>query len=283
MRLFISAAFLTAMYAGISNCQQAVPASKPEQVRVYSRESGVKLPELLPLSLPVPPATKCKNKIDGTVELSLLVDTNGRARNIMFVRPLGTEAVRLALQIADMDRFTPGSLDEHRVVAATHIRLKIQACQVKANDSDGNASYTVQLRSKPDQELLPATDAPENAVLTSGTMTWNDKEGESPRIKNLESRSSPHLNAAYPPVPLIQPLAEYTKEARKARINGICLISLIVDAQGMPRNLHVHKSLDPGLDQNAMIAVSKYRFKPAIRDSEPIPVFVIMEVKYRIW
>lgn len=91
------------------------------------------------------------------------------------------------------------------------------------------------------------------------------------------------MNATHPPVPLIEPEAEYTNEARRERINGVCLISLIVDAQGVPRNIHVHKSLDPGLDRNAMIAVGKYRFKPAIRDGEPVAVFVIMEVNYKLW
>jgi TonB family protein len=282
MRLFSAGTLSLAICAGFAFVQQGMPTPKPEHVKVYSSEAGVKLPQLLPLSLPVPVANECKKKIDGKVELSLLVDTDGRARNIMFVKPLGTDADRLALQIADADRFTPGNFDGQPVVAATHIRLNIHSCQVEAKDNNGNASYAVRLRSNPDQELLPAADSPESAVLTSGTFRWNDKDSESPRIKDLESRNSPHLNTA-PPIPLIQPMAQYTKEARKAQINGICLISLIVDAQGMPRDIHVHRSLDPGLDQNAMIAVGRYRFKPAIRDGEPIAVFVLMEVKYHIW
>jgi TonB family protein len=282
MRLFICAAFLTAVCAGVSNCQQELPNSKPEHVRVYSRESGVELPQLLPLKLPIPEAIKCEEKFDGKVELSLLVDTNGRARNIMFVKPLGTDIDKFALQIADTDQFTPGKFEGHPVVAAARLLLKIESCLVEAKDSSGNPSLAVRLRSNPDQELLPVAYVSDDAVLTSETFTWNDKDREAPKIKAPGSQSPPNSNATRAPVPLIQPMAEYTEEARKARITGLCLISLIVDSQGMPRNIKVHKSLDPGLDQNAMIAVSKYRFRPAIRDGEPVPVVVIMEVNFQL-
>ena len=282
MKRFTAAALFAVWCGSIGYGQQAIVTSGPVHVKVYSGESGLKPPKLLPLNMPIPAATKCKKKIDGKVEVSLLVDTDGRARNIMFVRPLGTDADKVALQIADADRFTLASYDGNPVVAASHMWLKIQSCLVETNDKNGAAAYTVRLRSNPDQELLPATDAPQIAVLSSGKFTWDDKERE-PKIKNSESKAPRHLNTTHAPVPILQPLAECTKEAQKARINGICQISLIVDPQGMPRNLHVYKSLDPGLDQNAMIAVDKYRFKPAMRDGEPVPVFVIMEVNYKIW
>lgn len=171
MRLIIVVAFVAAACAGVSNCQETLPNSKPEHVRVYSRESGVELPQLLPLKLPIPEAIKCKKKIDGNVELSLLVDTNGRARNIMFAKPLGTDADKFALQIADTDRFTPASLEGHSVVAAARLLLKIQTCLVEAKDSNGNPSLAIRLRSNPNQEILPATGAPEDAALSSETFT----------------------------------------------------------------------------------------------------------------
>ncbi len=284
MRRFSRAVLLASLCAGFAYGQLVPASSKQEHVKVYSKVSGVTLPQLLPLNLPIPTGIKCKEKIDGKVELSLLVDTEGRARNIMFVRPLGTDADRFALQIAGADRFTPGSFNGLPVVVATDIWLKIQSCLVESKDSNGKKSYSERLRSNPDQELVPSTDAPNDAVLTTGTFTWDDNDGESQRMKELESKKSPPAGApAHAPVPLIQPEAVYTEEARKARINGKCQISLIVDPQGMPRYMHVHKSLDTGLDQNAIIAVSKYRFKPAMRDGEPIPVFVTIEVSYKIW
>jgi TonB family protein len=86
------------------------------------------------------------------------------------------------------------------------------------------------------------------------------------------------------PVPLLQPQAEYSDYARKKGISGICLLGLIVDANGMPQNIHVIKSLEPSLDQNAIEAVKKYRFKPAIKDGTvPVPVVVNIEVNFRLY
>jgi protein TonB len=84
------------------------------------------------------------------------------------------------------------------------------------------------------------------------------------------------------PIPLNSVEAHYTKEARKARIQGNCYVSVVIDANGMPQNPKVIRSLDPGLDQNALDAVSKYRFKPAMKDGHPVPVMLTIQVSYKI-
>jgi len=86
------------------------------------------------------------------------------------------------------------------------------------------------------------------------------------------------------PVPLFQPDAEFSDEARRAKYQGVCLVSLIVDAQGNPQNVHVVRALGMGLDEKAMEAVRKYKFKPAMRDGKtPVPVQVNVEVNFRLY
>jgi len=264
---------------------KAVNTIAPEHVKVYSKEAGLTLPKLLPLDLPIPTGIKCEKKVDGKVDLSLLVDVEGKARNILFVRPLGSDVDRFALQIAGgADRFTPGNLNGNPVVVAASLRMKIQSCLVKSQNGTGKVPYILELSSNPVQVLAPAIEPPDLAVLTSSTFEWKDQDSELQKDMNPDVYKGSLVGGAVKaPVPLIQPEAEYTEEARKARINGVCLISMIVDPQGMPRNLQVKKSLNPGLDQNAMIAVNRYRFKPAMKDGEPIAVFVVIEVKFKIW
>jgi TonB family protein len=84
-------------------------------------------------------------------------------------------------------------------------------------------------------------------------------------------------------VPLYTPEAHYTPEAKKAEIKGKCLVSFIVDQQGMPKNIRIIQSLDTGLDQNAMDAVAKYRFKPAMRNGEPVSVVLTSEVNFQLY
>lgn len=86
------------------------------------------------------------------------------------------------------------------------------------------------------------------------------------------------------PVPLFQPEAEFSDEARRAKYQGVCLVALIVDAQGNPQNVHIVRPLGMGLDEKAMEAVRKYKFKPAMRDGKtPVPVQVQVEVNFRLY
>ncbi len=87
-----------------------------------------------------------------------------------------------------------------------------------------------------------------------------------------------------PPVPLNSVEAEFSDEARRAKYQGVCLISMIVDANGMPQNPRVVRPLGMGLDEKALEAVRKYRFKPALKDGKtPVPVMITVEVNFRLY
>jgi TonB family protein len=91
-------------------------------------------------------------------------------------------------------------------------------------------------------------------------------------------------NGVSAPVPLNTVEAEFTDEARRTKNQGICLIELIVDAQGNPQNPRVIRRLGMGLDEKALDAVKKYRFKPAMKDGKiPVPVKITVEVNFRLY
>ena len=91
-------------------------------------------------------------------------------------------------------------------------------------------------------------------------------------------------NGVSAPVPIFQPEAEFSDEARRAKYQGVCLISLIVDAQGNPQNPRVIRALGMGLDEKALEAVRKYKFKPAMKDGRtPVPVMITIEVNFRLY
>ena len=79
------------------------------------------------------------------------------------------------------------------------------------------------------------------------------------------------------------PEAEFSDEARRAKYQGVCLISLIVDAQGNPQNPRVVRPLGMGLDEKALEAVRKYKFKPAMKGGTPVPVMMSIEVNFRLY
>jgi hypothetical protein len=43
------------------------------------------------------------------------------------------------------------------------------------------------------------------------------------------------------------------------------------------------KPLGYGLSEKAIEAVSRYRFKPAMKNGEPVPVMVNVEVNFRLY
>jgi TonB family protein len=77
---------------------------------------------------------------------------------------------------------------------------------------------------------------------------------------------------------------EFSDEARRAKYQGICLISLIVDAQGNPQNVRIARALGMGLDEKAIEAVKQFKFKPAMKDGRtPVPVPMTIEVNFRLY
>jgi len=83
---------------------------------------------------------------------------------------------------------------------------------------------------------------------------------------------------------IFEPEAEFSDEARRAKYQGVVLVGLIVDKQGNPQNVHVVRSLGMGLDEKAIEAVKKYKFKPAMRDGKvPVAVPLNIEVNFRLY
>jgi TonB family protein len=76
---------------------------------------------------------------------------------------------------------------------------------------------------------------------------------------------------------------EFSDEARRAKYQGICLISLIVDTDGNPQNIHIARALGMGLDEKAIEAVKLFKFKPAMKDGKtPVPVQMTIEINFRL-
>ena len=67
----------------------------------------------------------------------------------------------------------------------------------------------------------------------------------------------------------------------KDKFDGICLIGLVVDETGAPRDVHVVRSLKADFDAKALEAVEQYRFKPAMKAGEPVAVTMKVEVNFK--
>jgi protein TonB len=84
------------------------------------------------------------------------------------------------------------------------------------------------------------------------------------------------------PTVLLEILPEYSDDARKARIQGTVELMAIVNADGTLTFESVMKSLGFGLDQKAIEAVKKWKFRPALKDGKPVATRVNISVNFTL-
>jgi TonB family protein len=84
------------------------------------------------------------------------------------------------------------------------------------------------------------------------------------------------------PVPIYKPEPEYSEEARKAKFQGTVQLYVEIDITGRTTNMKVMHSLGLGLDDKAMAAVAKWKFKPGTKNGKPVPVMALIDVVFRL-
>lgn len=85
-----------------------------------------------------------------------------------------------------------------------------------------------------------------------------------------------------PPKKIYAPTPGYTEEARQARIQGVTLLQAIIDPEGNVVDLKILKGLPLGLDQNALETVRQWKFEPATKNGQPVPVYYNLTVNFSL-
>jgi len=85
-----------------------------------------------------------------------------------------------------------------------------------------------------------------------------------------------------PPKPTYQPNPSFNEAARKARFQGVVTIGLMVDKDGLAKNVRILRPVGAGLDANAVHAVEGWQFEPAQTDGKPVAVEIVVEVAFHL-
>ena len=64
----------------------------------------------------------------------------------------------------------------------------------------------------------------------------------------------------------------YTDEAKKKKIQGEVIVTVVVDEKGEVTEPKVKKGLGAGLDESAIEAAKYFKYKPGLKDDNPVPV-----------
>lgn len=84
------------------------------------------------------------------------------------------------------------------------------------------------------------------------------------------------------PRPLFTPQPDYPETGRRAHKQGEVWLALIVGTDGLPRDIEVLGSTDKDFDEKAIETVQRWRFEPALKESEPVEMPIHVSVRFRI-
>ena len=79
-----------------------------------------------------------------------------------------------------------------------------------------------------------------------------------------------------------KPNPAYTQEARQLRLEGEVLLEVMFGASGQLRVSRVVRGMGHGLDEAAIAAATRMRFKPAMRDGQPMDSTAIVHVVFQL-
>ncbi len=85
-----------------------------------------------------------------------------------------------------------------------------------------------------------------------------------------------------PPRPASTPDPTYDELAKQNKYQGTTVLWLVVDESGKPQRIQIVRPIGFGLDDQAVETVSNWKFQPATRDGNPVPVQINVEVNFRL-
>jgi TonB family protein len=110
-------------------------------------------------------------------------------------------------------------------------------------------------------------------VIAVGILSGEPQQADQDRLKNHAHKTQPVVTFRVDP--------KYTKEAHAHKIEGTVRLSVVIGTDGLAHDINVLKPLGSGLDEKAVEAVQKWRFRPGMMDGEPVDSKAQVEVNFR--
>jgi TonB family protein len=118
-------------------------------------------------------------------------------------------------------------------------------------------------------------------LAIAGLATGQTAEDQDPATRKSDEPVVALGPGITPPRVIHQVTPDVNSATRGFRVSGVVLIELVVSSRGMPREVHVAKSLDKDLDSSAVAAVEQWRFQPAVKADNPVAVRITIEIRFR--
>lgn len=84
------------------------------------------------------------------------------------------------------------------------------------------------------------------------------------------------------PVPVKTPPPRYPDSLKREGVSGVVAVTIVIDETGTVASTAVAKSSHPDFERPALDAVSKWKFKPAKKDGNPVKVKVTLPLRFSV-
>ena len=85
-----------------------------------------------------------------------------------------------------------------------------------------------------------------------------------------------------PPVPVRTVAPEYPSDMRREGMSGLVMVSCLIDEHGNVTDTKIEKSSNEAFASPAIVALRKWKFKPAQRDGAVVPIHVTIPIKFSL-
>jgi TonB family protein len=113
-------------------------------------------------------------------------------------------------------------------------------------------------------------------VSTGGFGAQQVAQGGGPKVIQDAGPATTPVEITFKPNPI------YTQEARDMKLEGEVLLEVSFSANGTLRVNRVVRGLGHGLDEAAIAAANKIRFKPALRYGQPVDSTAVVHVSFQL-
>jgi periplasmic protein TonB len=141
----------------------------------------------------------------------------------------------------------------------------------------------------PEQESAVPAPTPATPSMAPATAEKNEDyrcttDGSLARILESDPNEKTYLPKEVDTKALIreQPEPQYTREARRAGVQGYVILKVLLSAQGDIARVRVVRPLPFGLTENAIRAACEIKFNPATKNGDAVSQWVTLQYTFRL-
>lgn len=144
-------------------------------------------------------------------------------------------------------------------------------------DTEVSAEMTIATQMEMSQSVAPVIQVAEEKIVIQAP-----KEQKIVVEEEVLPKPDEFIAFEEPPNPISRPIPEYPDLAKKAGIEGMVMLKVLVDREGRIREVQLIRGLGAGLDESAIKSAWESKWTPAIQNHKPVAVWVSYPVRFKL-